>query len=83
VLEHDARDEEVECFVREELKIRPIVGVIRNSLAVAVQRSSQIDHGKREVDSIDAREVRRKGLRQSANTAAEVEGPPPLDADAS
>src|SRR5262245_26517386 len=65
----------------EEVKIRPLVDVIDDSFAMVIQRAGQFDHGKREVDSIDAREVRRKGLRQSANAATEVEGSTAWNAD--
>src|SRR6266568_2906166 len=73
MLQRDVRVDEVERRVSKEPQVNGAVLVIVAALRTTVELIGELDHRRRDVDTVNLVEVARQSLRQTARTTAEVE----------
>ena len=74
MLEYDLAVDEVERPVREEAQIVYLVEDVLDPGAAPVELAGQVEHGGRDIDADDAREVIGQRLGEASDAAAEIEG---------
>src|SRR5215467_2903317 len=81
VLQRDVGVNEIEARVDERPQVSGDIEVVMTVVAMFVQALGKLNHGRRDVDTIDFAKVRRKRLGQSAWSTTKVESPVGVDCD--